>query len=409
MPYCSNCGNEIQEETQYCPFCGKSQGLALNELDKKQRKKPGGMVVFLLIGFLFLCSVVAVLIWKPWKSKPFSDNPKAIEKASISVVRLQCYDKDNELYCTGSAFAALAEGVFVTNYHVIEQNTYRIEAYTEEQDMFEINSVLAIDSQHDIAILKTDAQTKIQPLMIGESDHLEKGEKVVAIGSPLGFLNTVSTGVFSGYNRDDTADELQFSASISHGSSGGALLDDDGKVIGVTCASYEDGQNLNVAVPIQYVQALYISSAVPMTVIEFYETFDHSTVYTVDEVLENCYTLSDDNACIVGYIAGVEAEDVYIASNLSDVDEYVEMQKAWRAMTADEILDFVENTYPVIEKFRNCNFIEVTATGEQKKSVWRFKVGDYVRVKTDILPREHTSDSVQYIVESSSIVKGNTP
>ena len=284
MSFCSKCGCEVPDDANYCSACGNTlmhTGIETthNSEQSSTSSKPTAklFLLMLFVFFIVVGAVILIIIIAPWKKISFSDNTDEIRKASESVVLLQCYDKNGELYCSGSAFAAFEEGIFVTNYHVIEQEVYRIVACTEDNTMFEINSVLAADSKRDIAILKTDSKTNIAPLMIGSSSNLEKGEKVVTIGSPLGFLNTVSTGVFSGYIENDTIHQLQFSASISHGSSGGALFNNQGKVIGITCGSYEDGQNLNVAVPIQYVSDLMNTPASPLTIEQFYGTFDHHT------------------------------------------------------------------------------------------------------------------------------------
>ena len=216
------------------------------------------------------------------ESTPFSDSPDAIQAASGSVVLLNCYDKKGELFCSGSAFAAFEDGVFVTNYHVISDEVYSVVAYTEDGMMFALDSVIAYDETKDVAILKTAAKTNIAPLPLGDSESLEKGEKVVAIGSPLGFMNTVSTGVFSAYNTLPDMVEIQFSASISSGSSGGALFNDSGDVIGITYASYTDGQNLNVAVPISYAADLWESkdAPAPLSLPELYDLREHIETYS---------------------------------------------------------------------------------------------------------------------------------
>ena len=103
-----------------------------------------------------------------------------------------------------------------------------------------------------IAILITETPHNLPLLELGSSKNLLKGEKVVAIGSPDGLINTVSDGVFSRY---DESGFLQMTATIWHGSSGGALLNDEGLVIGVTTAGLEAG--INFATPIEYAEKLY--------------------------------------------------------------------------------------------------------------------------------------------------------
>lgn len=74
-----------------------------------------------------------------------------------------------------------------------------------------------------------------------------RGQKVVAIGSPLGLFNSVSDGIISGFRVIDDVDMIQFTAPISHGSSGGALLNMYGEVIGISTAGIDEGQNINLA------------------------------------------------------------------------------------------------------------------------------------------------------------------
>lgn len=223
------------------------------------------------IGTLALCLVVGVvfLLNAVFKSQNFfSDDPVAIETASESVVMLNCYDKSGELYASGSGFALIEKGIIVTNYHVIEENVYSIEVNTETGASYDIKSIVAMDKENDIAILRCAGTPNLALLSAGDTSELKKGEKVVAIGSPLGLINTVSTGVFSGYIDNSL---LQFTASISHGSSGGALFDDRGKVLGITFASLEDGQNLNLAIPIEYVLLLWENRDKEISVEDFYE------------------------------------------------------------------------------------------------------------------------------------------
>ena len=74
---------------------------------------------------------------------------------------------------------------------------------------------------------------------------------MVAIGSPLGLFNSVSDGIISGFRQLEMVSMIQFTAPVSHGSSGGALLDLYGELIGLITAGYDDGQNLNLAVDYQ--------------------------------------------------------------------------------------------------------------------------------------------------------------
>lgn len=99
----------------------------------------------------------------------------------------------------------------------------------------------------DLAILRIDRKLHPIPVYAGEKG-LVRGQKVVAIGSPLGLFNSVSDGIISGFRNVDGVAMIQFTAPISHGSSGGAVLNMYGEVIGISTAGIDSGQNLNLAV-----------------------------------------------------------------------------------------------------------------------------------------------------------------
>jgi S1-C subfamily serine protease len=100
-----------------------------------------------------------------------------------------------------------------------------------------------------LALLKIDCVC--DPILIYQgAEKLKRGQKVVAIGSPMGLFNSVSDGMISGFRELEEVSMVQFSAPISPGSSGGALLDLYGNLIGILTAGF-DGQNLNLAVDYQ--------------------------------------------------------------------------------------------------------------------------------------------------------------
>ena len=208
------------------------------------------------ISFVLILTLLLSLSVSAFAAMPFYEDSKAIARAAESVLMLTCYDKEGNAVSSGSGFLAFEDGIIVTNYHVIEGITGAIQANTEDGMYFDINEILCIDPAADVAILKTKARTRLDLLKLGSSSSLGKGSRVVAIGSPLGLLNTVSEGIYSGIIFDET-DYILFTAAISSGSSGGALFNEDGEVVGVTAATYTEGQNLNLAVPIENVVKLW--------------------------------------------------------------------------------------------------------------------------------------------------------
>ncbi len=208
--------------------------------------------------FLVLCMLITLLATACAEKIPFIDDPERITDSANSVVMLYCYDRNGDLIATGSGFTCIEDGIIVTNYHVIE-GISDFQAQTEDGMYFRIDmeGILAWDKDIDIAILKTNARTRMTLLPIGSAYKMLKGSKVIAIGSPKGYVNSVSSGLFSGIVKDGGIDYIQFDAAISPGSSGGALFNNDGEVIGITTWTRTDANSLNFAVPIERVMELW--------------------------------------------------------------------------------------------------------------------------------------------------------
>lgn len=311
MRYCSRCNSTISKNNKFCPECGAQIAEQENNtMDRKLSKKK--ILAVISITFLILVILIGAFSTSYNSNKkknsnketettppsiPFSDNPSAILAVSLSVVKLNCYDKMGKLYATGSGFACFENDVIVTNYHVIEGSIYEIDILTENGLSFEVSEVLAIDKNKDIAILLTSQKHNLELLSPGKSDCLQKGEKVVAIGSPLGLLNSVSDGVFSGYVENNGNTSLQFTAPISSGSSGGAIFNNAGEILGITYGSYENGQNLNLAVPIEQVIDLWNNQIINtnyshrMSIQEYHDI--QTPTYSVKYILENYHKLAD--------------------------------------------------------------------------------------------------------------------
>ena len=188
----------------------------------------------------------------------FTENADEIEAVANSVFMLEIYDKSNQKIGVGSGFVAFASSILVTNYHVIEGGSYII-AISDEYDRHILNKVCITDKKNDIAILQFEEENVAIPLELDADSILKRAQPVVAIGSPAGLMNTVSIGNISAFYKKDGKDWIQFTAPISSGSSGGPLFNDNGKVIGITTATYASTQNINMAVKAENVQDLFYS------------------------------------------------------------------------------------------------------------------------------------------------------
>ena len=213
---------------------------------------------------LLIYILMMVLLVSGACASGFASNPDAIDKAAKSVLQIAGTHKDDpEMLSLGSGFIAFNSSTLITNYHVIDDLS---ELYawddddTDYEHPYEIAYILCADKEADIAILEFASPTKLQPVELYPDDQLKRGSPVVAIGSPDGgSKNTVSTGIISSVYDRNGIPEIQITAAISHGSSGGALFNDDGKVIGVTSATsaVEETQNINFAINIAVAQAMY--------------------------------------------------------------------------------------------------------------------------------------------------------
>jgi hypothetical protein len=152
---------------------------------------------------------------------------------------------------SGSGFIVSDDGYLITNAHVISGASAASFTLPSGQ-RFENLRVLAVDHRSDLAILKIDG-VSLSALSLGNSDSVNIGADLVVIGSPLGLHSTVSTGIVSARRELDGRVLFQISAPISPGSSGGPVLDRSGDVIGISVAQIREGQNLNFAVPVNYV------------------------------------------------------------------------------------------------------------------------------------------------------------
>ena len=132
----------------------------------------------------------------------------------------------------GSGFFAGPGGKIVTNFHVIRGSTEAVVVTADKVEHKDVE-VIAVDRARDLAVLRIGARGQ-RPLPLGDAKAAGVGERVVAIGNPLGFGDTISDGLLSGVRDFGGISILQISAPISSGSSGGPVLNDRGEVIGVS-------------------------------------------------------------------------------------------------------------------------------------------------------------------------------
>ena len=161
-------------------------------------------------------------------------------KPSVVGVRVQRGD--------GTGWVALDNGLVVTNFHVVGYEPNARLRTVDERDVEA--KVVYISTRHDIALLMPTSPLNMPPLPLGRSNDVVQGQPVAAIGHPFGLGFTVTRGILSATRREfDGVPHLQTDAALNPGNSGGPLVDEDGRVIGVN-TFLRPGQNLGFAVPI---------------------------------------------------------------------------------------------------------------------------------------------------------------
>ena len=163
----------------------------------------------------------------------------SVVEITTSATRQTPFGGTDQAQSQGSGFVYDDEGHVITNQHVVAGATAATVTFANGRSYDA--TVVGTDPSTDLAVLKVDAPASaLAPLALADSDEVQVGEGVVAIGSPFGLEQTVTTGIVSALDRRITAPNdfaidgaIQTDAAINHGNSGGPLLDLDGRVIGV--------------------------------------------------------------------------------------------------------------------------------------------------------------------------------
>ena len=240
-----------------------------------------------------------------WKAVELRSE-EVFSKISPAVVEIRADEANGIYYSLGSGFFIDDQGTLVTNYHVID-GTVSGQVSLADGQVCGIKAVLGYDPSLDIAVLQADISGN--PYLSLAENGVITGETIYALGSSEGLTSTFSAGNVSSASRViDDVSFIQITAPISHGNSGGPLVNVFGEVVGINAMAYVEGQNLNFAIDIR-------------------------ELGKIDRSLE----LSLEEVCGIQYPNGFSGEEGSSGEGFYDVADYVEEESNDVFLRADRL------------------------------------------------------------------------
>lgn len=175
-------------------------------------------------------------------------------KAFTSTVLIVMEDANSQPLSLGSGFFVRDDEV-ASNLHIVEGAARGYAKIVGQKTKYDIEGITAVDPERDLVVLKISG-SRAGAVAFGNSESVQVGETVYAVGNPQGLEGTFSQGIISSIREVGADRLLQITAPISPGSSGGPVLNGKGEVIGVSVATFRGGQNLNFAIPSNYLKML---------------------------------------------------------------------------------------------------------------------------------------------------------
>ena len=217
--------------------------LRRKEFIMEQNKKL--LRYFIGLALFLFCAMIAANAQSP---------QQIAKKALASTVLLVMEDANGQPLSLGSGFF-IRSGQVATNLHVVKGASRGYAKLVGQKTKYDIEGITAVDAERDLVILKISVPGA-KAISLGDSDTVQVGAPIYAVGNPRGLEGTFSQGIISSIRKVETDKILQLTAPISPGSSGGPVLNSKGQVIGVSVATFRGGQNLNFAIPSNYLKKL---------------------------------------------------------------------------------------------------------------------------------------------------------
>ena len=214
-------------------------------------------------------------------------------EAIPSIVVITTFEKDDKKIFglrevgQGSGFIVGGNGIIVTAFH-IAKGADDIQVSFNNGKLYNVKEIVDYDPRLDVCLLKIDTED-LPPVLFGDDNSLEPGDKVFSIGAPQGFEYSISDGLFASKRITPNQVCLQFTAPISPGNSGGPLFDAYGNVIGMIIKTQIEGQNINFALSAnQLKKFIDTSRSIPIPIQKFKQDWQenynwYDTVYALGQ------------------------------------------------------------------------------------------------------------------------------
>lgn len=209
---------------------------------------------------LVLLSLTAFAQPAPVSQAPKLDASAIYEKVLPAVVVIVVAKAGGQI-SLGSGVIVSSDGLIATNQHVV-RDAISAEVYLRNGDTYDEVTIIDTDERKDLALIRIKA-VSLPAVSVANSDDLKVGTAVHVIGAPRGLDGTLSSGIVSSIRRGDDIGPalagfrlIQFTAAISPGNSGGPILDESARLVGIVRSYRPDGQNLNFGVPSNYLAGM---------------------------------------------------------------------------------------------------------------------------------------------------------
>ena len=278
---------------------------------------------------------------------------RQVVNVSVELMTYDVFGNQTPSVVSGSGFFISEDGYILTNYHVVEKaakNGLNVTVSTHDASVF-VGKIVGTEEDEDLAVIKID-QDGLEPVVFGDSDSMNVGDSVYAVGNPYGMLEfTMTTGHISALNRQIAAEEtetalrmFQIDAAVYSGNSGGPVYDTRGRVVGVVTAKYASSSGMegigfalpiNDVVPVvsELVDKGYVSGKASLGV-----SFDnrYNTVYSRYYRLPEGAFVSSVEKGSCAETAGILPGDILMQIGEYHIEDYADVPSALRHFSAGD-------------------------------------------------------------------------